>query len=119
MAAEEFDGAGERFHFNDWIGAAGAGVLEPEGAIVGEAVAGCAEVNSDAADVGFAGGGVAHEGPHLDLCIGNQGEGSLDLVAARTRAGVIRGAENAAGDDQVIGATGAEAAKISGAAESC
>src|SRR5262249_12406890 len=115
MAAEKL---GILRHRRNWkpIGRpAGPWMFEPERAVISFAVAGCAEVDAYPAH-GASHIFIAEVGPHLVVWHRNQGQRRLVLVAASAGARVIRSGQNAAGDDQVVGAAGAEAAEVAGAA---
>src|SRR5689334_23136218 len=91
--------------------AAGARIFEPKRAVVGTAIAWGAQVDADAADRALD-SLCAEEGPHLRLRHRHKSDRTLILILARAGARVIGHREYAAGDDEVVGATGAKAAEI-------
>src|SRR5437016_3824737 len=115
MSAENVRRLRDRRDFDGRGSAAGARKLQPEGAVVGLASAGSAEVNAQAFDVAlqFLAAG---EGPRLGVGHVDKCDGRLILIGARAGAGVFRGREDAAGDDEIVGARGAEATEVAGAA---
>src|SRR5262249_12989515 len=90
-------------------------MFEPERAVGGFAVARCAEIDADPPD-GAADILITKIGPHLVARHGDQGQRCLVLVGTSASARVVGSGQDAAGDDQVVGAAGTEAAEVAGAA---
>src|SRR5437899_251922 len=90
-------------------------MFEPQRAVFCAAIAWRAKGNAEPlhGPLKFLG---AEEGPHLGLGHVDQADRGLVLVSARASSRVFRHCENAAGDDQIIGAAGTEAAEVACAA---
>src|SRR5437016_3740341 len=115
MPTEDVGLGGLGSDLNRGRGAGDRRMLKPERAIVGLAITGGAEIEADALDDALDVLG-AEEGPHLGLGHVDEADRRLVLVGAGASARVFGSREDAAGDDEVVGAARAEAAEVSRAA---